>query len=403
MSYSTPSLAIGLRGAGRHPAAWRDPEARPDALFSASYWRDAIVTAERAGADLVTLDDGFEPRPLLPGESSAGAPPVRTDLVNGRLDTVLIAARIAPLTTRIGLLPTVTVTHTEPFHTSKAIATLDYVSGGRAGVVLAVDDRPENVSLFGRRNLEVASDRAALHREAAEYAEVIGRLWDSWEDDAEIRDVATGRFIDRDRLHYIDFEGEFFSVRGPSITPRPPQGQPLIATTVSAGDPASLELLSGSADIGFFTSPDDRATLDKVLAASGSNRREDLRLYDDLVVYLDDTQASAAGRRARYDDWLGTHFDDGTQEFAGTAAGLADLIEERAGAADSAEGVRLHPAAIGHDLRRIADDLAPELRRRGLLVDSEAKTSGAHTLRETLGLRHPVNRYSRATVSGGVR
>ena len=306
MSDSTLSLAIGLRGAGRHPAAWRDPEARPDALFSASYWRDAIVTAERAGADLVTLDDGFEARPLLPGESSAGAPPVRTDLVNGRLDTVLIAARIAPLTSRIGLLPTVTVTHTEPFHTSKAIATLDYVSGGRAGVVLAVDDRPENVSLFGRRDVEVALDRAALHREAAEYAEVIGRLWDSWEDDAEIRDVATGRFIDRDRLHYIDFEGEFFSVRGPSITPRPPQGQPIIATTVSAGDPASLELLSGSADIGFFASPDDRATLDEVLAASDSDRREDLRLYDDFVVYLDDTQASAAGRRAQYDDWLGT-------------------------------------------------------------------------------------------------
>lgn len=229
---------------------------------------------------------------------------------------------------------------------------------------------------------------------------MIGRLWDSWEDDAEIRDVATGRFIDRDRLHYIDFEGEFFSVRGPSITPRPPQGQPLIAATVSAGDPASLELLSGSADIGFFTSPDDRATLDGVLAASDISRREDLLLYDDLIVYLDDTQASAAGRRARYDDWLGTHFDDGTQEFVGTAAGLADRIEERAGAAS---GVRLHPAAIGHDLRRIADDLAPELRRRGLVVDSEAKTLGAQTLRETLDLRHPVNRYSRATVSGGVR
>lgn len=185
-----------------------------------------------------------------------------------------------------------------------------------------------------------------------------------------------------------------------SITPRPPQGQPLIATTVSAGDQASLELLGGSADIGFFTSPDDRATLDTVLAASDSNRREDLRLYDDLIVYLDDPQASAAGRRAQYDDWLGTHFDDGTQEFVGTAAGLADLIEERAGAA---QGVRLHPAAIGHDLRLIADDLAPELRRRGLLLAPEAKPPGAHTLRETLGLRHPINRYSRTTVSGGVR
>ena len=65
--------------------------------------------------------------------------------------------------------------------------------------------------------------------EAADYVEVLRRLWDSWEDDAEIRDVATGRFIDRDKLHYIDFEGRWFAVKGPSITPRPPQGQPVVA------------------------------------------------------------------------------------------------------------------------------------------------------------------------------
>ena len=174
MSDSTSlSLAIGLQGAGRHPAAWRDPEARPDALFTARYWREAIVAAERAGADFVTLDDGFGVRPPLPHELSTSGRPVRTDLVNGRLDTVLVAARIAPLTTRIGLLPTVTVTHSEPFHTSKAIATLDYVSSGRAGVLLAVDDSPDNVRLFGRRDAETISDRSALHREAADYAEAV--------------------------------------------------------------------------------------------------------------------------------------------------------------------------------------------------------------------------------------
>ena len=70
---------------------------------------------------------------------------------------------------------------------------------------------------------------ADLFDEAADAVEVVRRLWDSWEDDAEIRDVATGRFIDRDKLHYIDFEGSYFSVKGPSITPRPPQGQPIIA------------------------------------------------------------------------------------------------------------------------------------------------------------------------------
>lgn len=77
---------------------------------------------------------------------------------------------------------------------------------------------------FGRRdNLD------DLWAEAADYAEVLRRLWDSWEDDAEIRDVATGRFIDREKLHHIDFEGRWFKVRGPSITPRPPHGHPLIA------------------------------------------------------------------------------------------------------------------------------------------------------------------------------
>jgi len=395
------SLAIGLQGAGRHPAAWRDPAARPDALFTAGYWRDAILTAERAGADLVTLDDGFGIRPPLPDESSTDIP-VRTDLVNGRLDTVLVAARIAPLTTRIGLLPTVTVTHTEPFHTSKAIATLDYVSGGRAGVLLAVDDRPENIRLFGRRDVATASNRPALHREAAEYADVIGRLWDSWEDDAEIRDVETGRFIDRDRLHYIDFDGKFFSVRGPSITPRPPQGQPPIALTVSPEDATSLELLRSSADIGFFTSPADRAALDATSVATDGTHRDQPRLYDDLVVYLDDTHAAAADRRARYDDWLGTDFDDGTQTFVGTAAALADLIEERAGLRGRPSGIRLHPGAIGHDLARIADDLAPELARRGI-VDARANGVDTPSLREALGLRRPVNRYTRTAVGGGTR
>ncbi|GAB35969.1 LLM class flavin-dependent oxidoreductase [Gordonia otitidis] len=401
MSDSTSlSLAIGLQGAGRHPAAWRDPEARPDALFTARYWREAIVAAERAGADFVTLDDGFGVRPPLPHELSTSGRPVRTDLVNGRLDTVLVAARIAPLTTRIGLLPTVTVTHSEPFHTSKAIATLDYVSSGRAGVLLAVDDSPDNVRLFGRRDAETISDRSALHREAADYAEVLSRLWDSWEDDAEIRDASTGRFIDRDRVHHIDFDGEFFAVRGPSITPRPPQGRPPIAATASAGERSSREFLDGSADIGFFPNAEDRAASD---TTAGDSDREGLRRYDDLVVYLDDTQQAASDRRACYDDWLGAEFDDVTQTFVGTATGLADLIEERNELGGRPSGIRLHPAAITHDLARIADDLAPELLRRSLVVDAASNPAGPQSLRDRQGLVRPANRYARAAVGGGVR
>ncbi|MFS8102479.1 LLM class flavin-dependent oxidoreductase [Lentzea alba] len=184
-------LAVALRATG-------------DEAFSAQHWVDRVREAEEATLDFVTFDDS------LGGEPG--------------LDAVLTAARVAPLTANIGLVPTAVVTHTEPFHLSKAIATLDYVSKGRAGVQLATDSL--HGKHFGRRD-----DFADLWAEATDHAEVITRLWDSWEDDAEIRDVATGRFVDREKLHYIDFEGRWFSVRGPSITPRPPQGHPPIAAT----------------------------------------------------------------------------------------------------------------------------------------------------------------------------
>src|ERR1700727_3059832 len=169
---------------------------------------------------------------------------------------VLIAARAAPATRHIGFVPTAITTHTEPFHLSKAIATLDYVSGGRAGVRVQIAGRADTAAHLRRPELPPPStDQLSTGRleepgvrrvvaehfdEAADYVEVLRRLWDSWQDDAEIRDVATGRFIDRDKLHYIDFEGRWFSVRGPSITPRPPQGQPVVAGLGHATVPSRL-------------------------------------------------------------------------------------------------------------------------------------------------------------------
>src|SRR3954449_4657469 len=93
-----------------------------------------------------------------------------------------------------------------------------------------------------------------LFAEAGDWVEVVRRLWDSWEDDDEIRDVATGRFVDREKLDYIDFAGRFFSVKGPSITPRPPQGQPVVAALVHQALP--YELVGRSADVGFVTPRD---------------------------------------------------------------------------------------------------------------------------------------------------
>src|ERR1700761_2695917 len=146
---STPiHLAVALEGAGWHPVAWRQDDARPTELFEAAYWADLVSQAERGLLDFVTIEDSLglqSDDPLTPDR--------RTDRVRGRLDAVLIAARIAPRTNGIGLIPTATVTQTEPFHVSKSIATLDYVSAGRAGVRVQISARHDVAEHFGRRPL----------------------------------------------------------------------------------------------------------------------------------------------------------------------------------------------------------------------------------------------------------
>lgn len=113
MTRSSPLVAVGLSGAGWHPAAWREPSARPKDLLTAGYWRDVIGTAAAAAPVLVTIDDGFGTHPgTVADPDDAHA---HTDRVAGRLDSVLIAARVAPQVGGIGILPTVVATHTEPF------------------------------------------------------------------------------------------------------------------------------------------------------------------------------------------------------------------------------------------------------------------------------------------------
>src|SRR3954453_21875421 len=241
-------LAVALDGAGWHPAAWREPDARPAELFTAGYWVDLVQEAQRGLLDLVTFEDDLA---LQSGDRYADDG--RTDRVRGRLDAVPVAARVAPLPEGLGLVPAAVVPPTEPFHVSKAIATLDYVSTGRAGLRVKVASSAPQAAHFGRRDPSSLGLRD-LFDEAVDWVEVVRRLWDSWEDDAEIRDVATGRFVDREKLHYIDFAGRFFSVKGPSITPRPPQGQPVVAALAHQALP--YELVGRSTDLGFVTPTD---------------------------------------------------------------------------------------------------------------------------------------------------
>ncbi|WP_405754392.1 LLM class flavin-dependent oxidoreductase [Streptomyces sp. NBC_00073] len=381
-------LAVSLDGAGRHPAAWREPGARPGELFTARYWAGLVAEAEAGLLDYVAFEDGL----ALQSSSPAGHDE-RTDRVRGRLDAVLTAARVAPLTRRIGLVGAVTTTHTEPFHISRAVATLDHVSRGRAGLHVQVSGLPHEERHFGRRTAPLAEDE--LHEEAADHVEVVQRLWDSWEDDAEIRDVATGRFVDRDKLHHIDFVGRHFSVRGPSITPRPPQGRPVVSAR--AADSAAYGLIARSVDIGHLVARDTEGTRAAVTAvrglrASAGLADRPLHLFGELTVFLDESAGAATDRRGRLDQVARDPYDGDTAVFAGSAGQLADLLQERREAGLS--GFLLRPAVIAHDLPAITRALVPELRRRGLFRQEYE----ADTLRGLLGLDRPANRYATATL-----
>jgi alkanesulfonate monooxygenase SsuD/methylene tetrahydromethanopterin reductase-like flavin-dependent oxidoreductase (luciferase family) len=402
-------LAVALDGAGWHPVAWREPGAQPGDLFTAEYWVGLARRAEQGLLDFVTIEDGLD----LQSDDHFRRDE-RTDRVRGRLDAVLIAARTAPATRHIGFVPTAITAHTEPFHLSKAIATLDYVSKGRAGVRVQVGARADTAAHFGRRQFRPL-DRARLDDpdvrqqvadnfdEAADYVEVLRRLWDSWEDDAEIRDVATGRFIDRDKLHYIDFQGRWFSVKGPSITPRPPQGQPAVAALGHNSVP--YRLIARAADIGFIT-PRDRANAAEIIGeirayqAEAGRGGEPLHVLGDVVVFLDDSAAVARARRERLDELAGVAYTSDAHIFAGTAAELADLLLDWREA--GLTGFRLRPAVLPHDLDQIADALVPELQRRGAFRTAYPEGGWPATLRGLLGLARPANRYRSARAEAPV-
>jgi alkanesulfonate monooxygenase SsuD/methylene tetrahydromethanopterin reductase-like flavin-dependent oxidoreductase (luciferase family) len=259
------------------------------------------------------------------------------------------------------------VTRTEPFHVSKAIATLDFVSHGRAGWQVRVSGTPHVADLFGRRDIRGAD----LFDEASDAVEVVRRLWDSWEDDAVIRDVATGRFVDRDKLHYIDFTSKYFSVKGPSITPRPPQGQPVVAAL--AHGPRIYEFASRSADLVFITPRDDDslgAILGEIAQAGGA----DLKVYADVFVSID-------GATDPRSDAL---------VFDGTPTELVDLVLrwQQYGI----EGVRLRPAVNAIVLPVIVDEVVPLLQQAGRF---RTAYRDGETLRERLGLPVADNRYAR--------
>ncbi|TWS20279.1 LLM class flavin-dependent oxidoreductase [Tsukamurella asaccharolytica] len=350
-------LGLALEPFGWHPAAFAEVGADPQEATSAEHWVGLARSAEAAAADFVTFEDSFSL--------------TARDRLSGRFDATLLAARVAPAVPRIGLVPTVTATHTEPFHASKAIATLDYVSGGRAGVLPATTGAAADAALFGRKEVQDAASRAA---EAREYIEVLRDLWDSWEDEAIVKDVATGRYVDRDRLHYIDFQGENFSVKGPSITPRPPQGQPPVLVRVTDAESESVAV---GADLAIVPAAPDEELAETARRLRGAG--VPLVLVD-VTVHLADSERTALRRIEKLDHREPA--DDDTQVFAGTGKALARTVSGWQSL--GFDGARLRPGVNAVDLPRLRAAFAPLL--------PGAPREG--TLREILGLAPAVNRFA---------
>ncbi|MBH0779553.1 LLM class flavin-dependent oxidoreductase [Nocardia bovistercoris] len=345
------AIGIELDGDGDHPAAWRRARQRPDRLLTGDTVRTRVLAAENAGFTFATFADS-----IVPGEQTPG-----------RVDAVTRAAFVAATTSTIGLVPAVATTYAEPFHTASQIASLDYAARGRAGWLAEPTADPRAAATWGRPTVTAPTD---LAREQRDSIEVARRLWDSWEDDAVIRDYASGRFLDRDRLHYIDFVGETFSVKGPAIVPRPPQGQPVVFGA------------DGDVDVLLVTAP----TVAEIAEAAGHS---DAPLtFAELAVTLDTPTATAAERRAELD----AHADSPETDrlaFAGAAADLVELLVELAGHVD---GIRLRPAVIDEELPVLTRLVLPALLRSG---HAHRPIPGT-TLRAELGLARPANRYATA-------
>ncbi|MEV6120222.1 LLM class flavin-dependent oxidoreductase [Streptomyces sp. NPDC052077] len=334
------------------------------AARTAGPYVDAARLAERGALDFVTLGDGFG----RPGP-----------------EALAVLSRVAPDTARIGLVPTVTTTHTEPFHVQAAVATLDWVSRGRAGWRIDVSTTEGEARLFGRRR---AAPADALWREAGEVADAAARLWDSWEDDAEIRDAATGRFVDRDKLHHVDFSGASFSVRGPSIVPRPPQGHPV--RVVDATERPARAVAARHADVALVRAahPGEAAAVRAELRASAAAHGRDpegLRVLASLEVDLGDGEGAAAPGHGGG----GPRPTPRGPRYRGGPVDLAQLVIawHREGAVD---GFHFRPAEPHRDLERLVNGTVALLQHRGLF---RTFYPGA-TLRDHLGLARPANQYA---------
>jgi FMN-dependent oxidoreductase (nitrilotriacetate monooxygenase family) len=444
MGHRQMKLGLSIRRLGYHTAAWRHPETRADSAEDFGCFLQAVLAAEHAKFDMVFLADGVAIRAKdePPGSLSHSHE-------NVELEPLTLLAALAPMTHNIGLVATSSTTYNEPYHVARRYASIDHISGGRAGWNVVTSWSEMEALNFSR---EHHLDHDTRYDRAKEFVEVVKGLWDSWEEGAFVRDKSTGQFYVEEKQHILNHKGPHFQVRGPLTASRTPQGRPVI---VQAGaSEQGREISAISADVVYtndysFTSakafyedmqarlvnhgrqPGDLKIMPGIQPFVAATRQEAQDKLDQLQSLIDpltglaslfgllgdcrgwdldkpipedavfESRTSNAQKtvdmarsenltiRQLYERTAGKA---GIRQIVGTASDIVDDMEHWF-SEPTCDGFNICPALMPHGMNDFAQYIVPELQRRGLFrTEYEGKT-----LRENLGLRTPPNRYTAGT------
>lgn len=419
---------------GHHEASWRHPGTDPRRAGTLKHYVDIAKTAERGKLDSLFLADNV----ALWGNVRYNS--------HTLFEPLTLLSALAGATEHIGLIATASTTYNEPYHLARKFASLDHLSGGRAGwniVTSAGEDEARNF------NRDARPAHALRYERATEFVEVARKLWDSWDDAAVLIDKASGIYADTERIHPIDHTGPHFQVRGPLNIPRPVQGHPLLVQAGSSEtgkdyaarfaeavftaqqtfaegkafyddvkgrlgkygrSPDEIKILPGISPILGRTEAEAKereAELNALITPAYGVRQLSTMLDHDLTPYpldgpLPDVGTFTEGMQSRFDLVTGLARREnltirqlierlaggrGHRVFAGTPTQIADQLEHwfTEGAAD---GFNVMPPTLPGGLEDFVDLVVPELRRRGLFRTEYTAT----TLRGHYGLARPVNR-----------
>ncbi|MBP1234812.1 FMN-dependent oxidoreductase (nitrilotriacetate monooxygenase family) [Arthrobacter sp. PvP102] len=288
----TLHLNAFLMSTGHHEASWRLPESNPRASTDISHYRNLARIAERGTFDSIFFADS----PVIFG--NVGRRPA------GKLEPTVLLTAIAAATEKIGLIATASTTYNDPFNLARRFASVDFVSAGRAGWNVVTTAGPDAARNFG---VDDQPAHATRYERAAEFLDVAGKLWDSWDDDAVVADKDAGVWADPDKVRPIDHVGKHFRVRGPLNVPRSPQGYPLIVQAGSSEDGKGLAARYAEAVFTAQQTLEDAQSFYsdlKARTAAAGRDPEGIKILPGIVPVLAGTEAEAKKLERELDELI---------------------------------------------------------------------------------------------------